>query len=288
MAFCNQCGNELSSQMKFCPKCGNSIQGMFLDAQNNQAEQPVSAQQTPNQNQPAPQMQQATAQNQVIQPAPQYSNQGMQQYPNQGMQQYPNQGVPQYQNQRMPYPNQPVQQYPNQRMPQMQQMPNQRVQQYPNQPMQYPNQGMPPVPPMQPYPNQAQQPKPKKKKKWVPFVLIPLFSIFAIGVLLVVFIITAFLFPGFLRKKPKEENSVMIVQTRPTTYDDSSNTEALLDYADRLEKQGNLEAAANVRKLAADAAMGDVSKEIGNMDENVKEIKDTEDLINMFRRKGGE
>ena len=288
MAFCNQCGNELSSQMKFCPKCGNTIQGMFLDAQNNQAAQPVSAQQTPNQNQPAPQIQQVPNQNQVIQPAPQYSNQSMQQYPNQGMQ-YPNQGMPQYQNQRMPYPNQPVQQYPNQRMPQMQQMPNQRVQQYPNQPMQYPNQGMPPVPPMQPYPNQAQQPKPKKKKKWVPFVLIPLFSIFALGVLLVVFIITAFLFPGFLRKKPVNDSNGIIVQTRPTKYDDSSNSEALLDYAERLEDQGNYEAAAKVRALIPQALDGEANQEIEKqMNSNpkinfIREFDETLDYVDLVK-----
>ena len=272
MAFCYFCGSEINSEMLFCPKCGKKTPDMNFNAQNNQTAQPVQNQQMPYPNRGMP-----------------YPNQGMP-YPNQGIPPmqampnqrvpYPNQGMPQMQpmpNQRMPYPNQGMP-YPNQGMPQMQPMPNQR--------MPYPNQGMPPVPPVQPMPNQGNQPKPKKKKKkkvWIPIVLITLFSIIAVVGLLLIFIVTAFLFPGFLRKKPKDNNSVITVQTRPTQYDDGSNVEALMDYADRLEKQGNLEAAAQVRKLATEAAMGDTSKEIDNMDENVKDIKAMDFLKNMLK-----
>lgn len=234
MAFCYFCGNEIYSDMQFCPVCGKQTQDINPNGQNNQA-----MQQTPGQQMP-------------------YPNQGMAQsrpMPNQGIS-YSNQGMPQMQ----PMPNQRMQQYPYQGT----QYPYQGTP-YPNQGMPYPNQGMPPVPPVQPYSYQGMPPVPKKKKKkkvWIPIVLITLFSIIAVSALLLIFVITAFLFPGFLRKKPQNDSNGIIVETRPTKYDDSSNTQALLDYADRLEEQGNYEAAAKVRELIPKAAEGEINQEI--------------------------
>ena len=97
------------------------------------------------------------------------------------------------------------------------------------------------------------------------------------------------LIPGFLRKKPVNDSNGIIVQTRPTKYDDSSNSEALLDYAERLEDQGNYEAAAKVRALIPQALDGEANQEIEKqMNSNpkinfIREFDETLDYVDLVK-----
>ena len=57
-------------------------------------------------------------------------------------------------------------------------------------------------------------------------------------------------------------------KSRPTKYDGISGYEAIIDYANRLEAEGNLEAAAKVRTLIPKAGAGEANQKIEEFKEN--------------------
>ena len=122
----------------------------------------------------------------------------------------------------------------------------------------------------------------EKKKHRAP---VALFII--LGILLTaagIFAVTAFLYPGFL--KGKRLRKVEQVTTRPTEYDGQNSTQAIMDYADRLEEAGNTEAAEKVRNLVPKAAQGEAVYEAKTVEE-LEAVRESEELNTMIggRRK---
>lgn len=172
----------------------------------------------------------------------------------------------------------PVQQ---QTEPQAQQPVQQQMQQQPQQPVYGQHVYSQPTYPRQPvYPQQHyRQPaygqpvyaggaavKEKKGKGGIVFLIILL--VLAIGAVCYF----GFRDGGWFRSK-----------SRPTKYDGISGYEAIIDYADRLEAEGNLEAAAKVRTLIPKAAAGEANQKIEEFKENNEKLAMIEGIENALR-----
>ena len=192
-------------------------------------------------------------------------------------------------------------QQPVQRQPQeMQPQPQQRVQyqQVPQQPQQSQQKVQYQQTPQVQQPQQirtapAARPNPaaQQKKKSGKGVLIALIAVFGSAAVLVVGIL-GFRKGGWFRSKdePGKESVVQDdkdgqanLNGRPTTYDGENSIDALLDYADRLEKAGNEEAAALVRSKIPQAAAGEANKKLEELKQENEELQMIEDFNDALR-----
>ena len=76
------------------------------------------------------------------------------------------------------------------------------------------------------------------------------------------------------------------LEGRPTTYDGENSIDALLDYADRLEKAGNEEAAAIVRSKIPQAAAGEANQKLQELKQDASDFQvfeDVHDALDVFR-----
>ena len=128
----------------------------------------------------------------------------------------------------------------------------------------------------------AQNNAPVKKKKGKG-------GLIAVIIILLVVVIGAVCFFGFRDGgwfKGKDNP-----QSNPTTNEEQSNFEALLDYANRLEAAGNEEAAAKVRALIPEAAAGEARQKAYEQQEENSDLQlmeDIEDAIEAYNLvKGG-
>ena len=161
-----------------------------------------------------------------------------------------------------------------------------------------------PITTQQPVQIQHQQirtaPAAQPKKKSGKGALIALIAVFGSAAVLVVGIL-GFRKGGWFRSKdePGKESVVQDdnddqtnLNGRPTTYDGENSIDALLDYADRLEKAGNEEAAALVRSKIPQAAAGEANQkleELGQENEELQMIENISDAMRMINAmRGGE
>ena len=185
---------------------------------------------------------------------------------NQGMQQMPNMQNPQYQQM------QPMGQVPpniyygqvNTQQPYMQQgmgtpfPPNQQM-------IQSQMQGQMQQPP------KAAKPKKKKKVSAIPLIILIVFFV-------IEFLVAGLLMPGFFikKKKNKDNNAPQYhaMDSDSKSFEEQSNTEALLNYAKQLEEQGNIEAANAIYNMIPEAYLNDAYIDANEMVKDAESQKD--------------
>ena len=176
----------------------------------------------------------------------------------------PNQAMQQSNMQQMPY-----QQRPQGQMPPQMQIPPQ-AQMPPQMPPQM--QGQIPLQMQQP-------PRPKKKSKVTVIPLIILMSIFFVEIIISGLLVTGLVIRSNKNKKDKEPPQYHVMESKEADFEEQSNTEALLNYARKLEEQGNIEAAAAIYNMLSEEYLNDAYIEANEMMEDAeKQIKD-ENLI---------
>ncbi len=154
-------------------------------------------------------------------------------------------------------PQQPVQQQPQQTQQPVYQQPQQQVYSQPvyqQQPVYTQQQYRQPVYGQPVYAGGAAAPKKKGKGGIVFLIILLILAIGAVGYF-------GFRDGGWFRSK-----------SRPTKYDGISGYEAIIDYANRLEAEGNLEAAAKVRTLIPKAGAGEANQKIEEFKENNEKL----------------
>ena len=172
----------------------------------------------------------------------------------------PNQAMQQSNMQQMPYQQRPQGQMPPQmQIPPQAQMPPQMQGQIPLQ--------------------MQQPPRPKKKSKVTVIPLIILMSIFFVEIIISGLLVTGLVIRSNKNKKDKEPPQYHVMESEEADFEEQSNTEALLNYARKLEEQGNIEAANAIYNMLPDSYLNDAYIEANEMMEDAeKQIKD-ENLI---------
>lgn len=172
----------------------------------------------------------------------------------------PNQAMQQSNIQQMPYQQRPQGQMPPQmQIPPQAQMPPQMQGQIPLQ--------------------MQQPPRPKKKSKVTVIPLIILMSIFFVEIIISGLLVTGLVIRSNKNKKDKEPPQYHVMESKEADFEEQSNTEALLNYARKLEEQGNIEAANAIYNMLPDSYLNDAYIEANEMMEDAeKQIKD-ENLI---------
>ena len=129
-------------------------------------------------------------------------------------------------------------------------------------------------------PLQMQQPpRPKKKSKVTVIPLIILMSIFFVEIIISGLLVTGLVIRSNKNKKDKEPPQYHVMESKEADFEEQSNTEALLNYARKLEEQGNIEAANAIYNMLPDSYLNDAYIEANEMMEDAeKQIKD-ENLI---------
>ena len=127
--------------------------------------------------------------------------------------------------------------------------------------------------PAQP-PQQVRQAVPAKKGHGCLVALLVVFLIAAVGVVCYF----GFREGGWFRGTGGSD-----LQGRPTTYDGENSLDAILDYAERLEKAGNPEAAAKVRALIPKAAAGEANRKIEEYKQNNEDLRRMEGIRDAVR-----
>ena len=172
--------------------------------------------------------------------------------------------------------------------------PNQAMQQSNMQQMSYQQRPQGQMPPQMQIPPQAQMPpqmqgqiplqmqqppRPKKKSKVTVIPLIILMSIFFVEIIISGLLVTGLVIRSNKNKKDKEPPQYHVMESKEADFEEQSNTEALLDYARKLEEQGNIEAANAIYNMLPDSYLNDAYIEANEMMEDAeKQIKD-ENLI---------
>lgn len=172
-------------------------------------------------------------------------------------------------------PNQAMQQSNMQQMPYQQRPQGQMLPQ-----MQIPPQAQMPPQMQGQIPLQMQQPpRPKKKSKVTVIPLIILMSIFFVEIIISGLLVTGLVIRSNKNKKDKEPPQYHVMESKEADFEEQSNTEALLNYARKLEEQGNIEAANAIYNMLPDSYLNDAYIEANEMMEDAeKQIKD-ENLI---------
>ena len=122
------------------------------------------------------------------------------------------------------------------------------------------------------------------------------------AILVLCIVVTGFVKPGFFLKGLKEKNdrgdssilSGQVISSESASYNSMQNVEAITAYAERLEDEGNYEAAAQVWALlpaaAEDAAVEDAKKAIEDTPEMqaYKAMKESRDIASAMQGGKGE
>ena len=173
---------------------------------------------------------------------------------------------------------QPQQRVQYQQVPQQPQQSQQKVQYQQTPQVQQPQQ-------IRTAPAARPNPAAQQKKKSGKGVLIALIAVFGSTAVLVVGVL-GFRKGGWFRSKDDEDednDDQANLEGRPTTYDGENSIDALLDYADRLEKAGNEEAAAIVRSKIPQAAAGEANKKLEELKQENEELQMIEDFSDALR-----
>lgn len=144
----------------------------------------------------------------------------------------------------------------------------------------------------------AQSPASRSKKKTGKGALIALAAVFGSAAILVVGVL-GFRKGGWFRSKIDSAKESVVqddgetgLNGRPTTYDGENSFDALLDYANRLEKAGNEEAAALVRSKIPQGAAGEACQKLEELKQENEELQMVEDINDAIRMinamRGGE